>query len=155
MTLRSEIRFALSKVPAGLLMQDLFEACESAEDEQKFRQNISVLKAEGKVVIASTTDEAKPKAIYGLGNWPEKGGGESGGKPPPAPKKKTRKANGHASPALPLGPDLSQIEAQFAINARGELGIEKGDTKLRLSAAEFEVLRQFVEKTEEVWRAAA
>ena len=42
--------------------------------------------------------------------------------------------------------------AQFAINAVGELGIEKNDTKIALTAAEFSVLRAFIDKTEEVWK---
>jgi hypothetical protein len=151
MSLRSEIREALIANPKGILIEDLFEACASAEDEKKFRGNFSVLKAEGKVKILGTTDEEKPRALYGLGEWPEQ---ELRGRA----EKKPGKRKQARAPAVQIvnnaAPSTNGASdgAQFAINEAGELGIEKGDQRIRLDREEFARLRAFEERTEEVWK---
>jgi hypothetical protein len=155
MSIRSEIREALKSAADGMTMQQLFEACESADDEKSFASTISTLKAQQRIKVVSTTDEDKPRSIYGLDNWP---GAEEpkSDKPKPAngavqePKKKRAKRATTPAPVAPKA-DLTGCDAQFAMNAAGELGIEKGEAKLRLAANEFAVLRDFIERTEEVW----
>lgn len=151
MTLRSEIRAELVKNPKGMTSDDLFEACPSAEDEKKFRGNLSVLKAEGKVKIVSTTDEEKPKPIYGLGDWPEDGmigrKKTAGKRAARLPKVQTK------APPMPAvrKPAPRNGAAQYAINETGELGIEMGEARIRLDADDFARLRIFIERTEDIW----
>lgn len=166
MTIRSEIRAALEVLPKGvrgLSADELFQACKSADGEAGFRSGLSSLKGEGKIVLAGTTDEDRPKALYALGNWSESEGSvvlpkdrpdvvitakkERKPKPERAPKKKPR---GEASPPEPA-PRPEDGGAQFAIGESGELGIEKDETKLKLDAGEFARLRKFIDKTSEVW----
>ena len=42
--------------------------------------------------------------------------------------------------------------AQFAISEDGVLGIEKDEAKVKLDRGEFERLRTFIERSEEVWK---
>lgn len=158
MTLRSEIRAALLKEPKGALMDDLFEACESADDEGKFRGNMSVLKAEGKVKIVGTTDEEKPKALYGIADWPEKGEDKTPSSrkaaPPPKAKRayKKRKASSArtAESATPPAP-IANGAASFAILDSGVLTLIKHDIRMDLDAEEFARLRKFIESTDPIW----
>jgi len=160
MTLRSEIRAALEKEPKGALMDDLFEACESADDEGKFRANISVLKAEGKVKIVGTTDEEKPKALYGIANWPEKGETKTTRRkaaPPPRTtrsgkkNRKTRRTRTAIAIADSVPPAAPNGAAFFAINDTGRLAVTKGEAAVVLEPAEFERLRSFIERTDSIW----
>lgn len=158
MTLRSEIRAALAKEPKGALMDDLFEACDSADDEGKFRGNMSVLKAEGKIKIVGTTDEEKPKALYGLADWPEdsiRGAGKRAKTtPPPRTKRayKKRKASRAraAEPAAAPAP-IANGAANFAILDSGVLTLIKHDVRVDLDAEEFTRLRKFIESTDPIW----
>lgn len=159
MSIRSEIRTALIAMPKGLTGQQLFEVCDSADDEKAFAASVSSLKGQGKIKIISTTDEDKPRSIYGLDNWPEAEPKANGAKEPKpskraakekAPKKKRAKRAAAPAPEKPAA-DVARCDAQFAMNAGGELGIEKGEAKLRLAANEFAVLREFIERTQEVW----
>jgi len=158
MTLRSEIRELLAAHTKGMLMDDMFAACASVEDEKKFRANLSVLKAEGMIKVVSTTDEDKPRAVYGLGDWPEK-------EPSPARAKKSNGRDKHEKKTR-AAPDVTIINnvaaataarndaeaAQFAINENGELGIEKAGSRIHLDGSEFARLRAFVDRTEEAWK---
>lgn len=153
MTLRSEIRAALIAHPEGLNMRDLFDVCPSAEDQKKFAGNISVLKAEGKMKMGTIDDNNKP--VYIIATWPEKTPAKSKvTKADAAKKPRRRKARQEREPQPPAPRQPQQPdpgEAQFAINALGELGIEKGEKKIHLARAEFAVLREFIERTQEVW----
>jgi len=154
MSIRSEIRAALAAAADGMTMQQLFDACESADDEKSFASTISTLKGQQRIKVISTTDEDKPKAIYGLDNWPApdepKSDAPKQSKAAPRAPSEKKRAKRIAPPAPPAA-DLTRCEAQFAMNAAGELGIEKGEAKLRLAANEFAVLREFIERTQEVW----
>lgn len=160
MSLRSEIYAAFKKDPTGILMDDLFNMCPSAEDEGKFRANVSVLKGEGKIIVVSTTDEPKPRPLYGIGNWsdlpaikPKQGAPKKDHKPRPERDDPKKKRNGGANPPAPAPTrPPEEIGAHFGISAEGELGIEKDEAKIKLNRAEFAVLRLFVEKTEDVWK---
>jgi len=160
MTLRSEIRAALEKEPKGALMDDLFEACESAGDEGKFRANISVLKNEGKVKIVGTTDEEKPKALYGIANWPEKGETKTARRraaPPPRTKRayKKRKTK-RPRTAVALSASTAAAPgangaALYAINDAGQLAVNKEGASVVLDPAEFARLRTFIERAEPIY----
>lgn len=155
MSIRSEIRDALTAAAAGMTMQQLFDACGSADDEKSFASTISTLKGQQRIKVVSTTDEDKPRAIYGLDTWPAADEAKNDAPKPTKgavkePKKKRAKRADTPAPVPPKA-DVAHCEAQFAMNAAGELGIEKGDAKLRLAANEFAVLREFIERTQEVW----
>lgn len=169
MTLRAEVRAALEEHPEGLTGQQLFEACDSADDEKKFAQNLSALKGERKIKVVSTTEDEKPRAIYGIDKWDEKPQKPTGAEPvqrrlsakefarqsrdekPKARGKRAAPRQERAAAAATEPTPAVECAAQFAINAAGELGIEKGDSKLRLEADEFRVMREFIERTQEVW----
>ncbi len=52
----------------------------------------------------------------------------------------------HRTAPAPLPPEAAETAARFAINEVGELGIEKEGGKLKLDRAEFERLRNFIER---------
>lgn len=62
--------------------------------------------------------------------------------------------NGRA-PSAPPAPAAINGLAKFVINEFGELGIEKEGGKLNLDGSEFARLRDFIERTEPVWKVAA
>lgn len=59
-----------------------------------------------------------------------------------------------AAPAAPARAPNGNGHAQFAINEQGELGIEKDELKVRLGPTEFTRLREFIERTQPVWKGA-
>lgn len=70
--------------------------------------------------------------------------------PPPTPRAAPAPAVARPSPA-PSG----NGHARFAIDADGTLGILKHDQRVDLEAGEFAALRQFIERAQAIWSAAA
>lgn len=75
-------------------------------------------------------------------------------KPASSPGKRKPNAAAPEKPKPAAGAANGNGAAQFAINAHGELGIEKEEARVRLTPDEFAQLRRFVEQTEPVWKAA-
>lgn len=108
-----------------------------------------------KSVLYSTTAQLKKhhgvvqvsRGVYALK-------GKDAPQPRPA-KKKLRRING--SPLVRKArqaPPPKDGGTQFAINERGELGIDAGEQKVKLDADAFTRLREFIERTESVWKGA-
>lgn len=80
------------------------------------------------------------RGVYGLG------------KPSTAPV--VAKAPAEQRAARPAAAKAANGDAQFAINEQGELGIETDGQKLRLGSSAFARLRDFITRTEPVWKEA-
>lgn len=163
MSLRSEIREALVAVGRdGLTKEGLYNACESADDEKNFGVTLSKLKAEGKVKVISTTEDMPPKAVYGLGDWMLHEAGAKATnteteKPAPKAKRAYKKRATRTAPDAPQSPAQKPTpgaadDVAFALNERGELGLEQDGRKIVVSNAALLRLQQFLEKTEDVWK---
>jgi hypothetical protein len=164
----ADVRQALVDTPIGLSREQLF-AGTGAPDERKFFALVSSLKGSGKIKVGG---ERGAEPYYILADWPESALRENfdsnkptrrtvtakefaaqGGddmKPEKKERKKRKRPNGEAhtpDPSL-----TGDIEAQFAISAQGDLGIEKADAKIKLNKAELVALLDFTEKTESVWK---
>lgn len=163
MSLRSEIHDALHEAGLeGMTKDAIFNACESAENESTFATTLSKLKAEGKVKVISTTEDMPPKAIYGLGDWILHEAGSKAKEPeaakaaPKAKRAYKKRASSSATPeapqASPAPTPAAQDEVAFALNERGELGLEQDGKKIVVSNAALLRLQGFLEKTEDVWK---
>jgi hypothetical protein len=150
----ADVRQALVEKPIGMTRDELFGAT-GAPNEKNFFALLSQLKGVGKIRIGG---ERSGEPYYVIDKWPESSLQSFLAplrnrpdvvvtpKPEHTPRKKP---TGEPSPP----PATTEPNgAHFGISAEGELGIEKDDTKIKLNRAEFAVLRQFVEKTEEVWK---
>ena len=163
----ADVRQALVDTPIGLSREQLF-AGTGAPDERRFFALVSSLKGAGKIKVGGTRNG---DAYFVLADWPEssvqgfdsnkptrrvvtakefaaQGGDDM--KPEKKERKKRKRPNGEAhtpDPSL-----TGDIEAQFAISAQGDLGIEKADAKIKLNKAELVALLDFTEKTESVWK---
>src|SRR5258706_14598361 len=115
MTLRSEIREALLAGPKNAVQ--IYEACDGIADEKKAAQNLSALKAEGKIKAIGTIDG---RISYGIAAWPEAGEGakprRTKAAPPPKRAYKKRKASrARAAEVSASTPVLPNGAASFAI----------------------------------------
>jgi hypothetical protein len=76
---------------------------------------------------------------------PPKGRGRRVSRPAPA----SRNGNGRAHAPAASGPATNG--AAFAINEYGEIGIHRGNEVMKLDTAEFDRLREFIDRTKPIW----
>jgi hypothetical protein len=165
MSMSADTRTALVEAPIGLSKEELF-AQTGAPDERKYYALLSSLKGSGKIKVGG---ERGGNPYYLIDNWPEsslQGQGSSieepkqlrisakefaaqGGDAAPAKSPAKRMSNVIQPKDGPSPPDGG---AQFAISEDGVLGIEKDDGKIKLDRGEFERLRTFIDRSEEVWK---
>ncbi len=142
--LQEEIRAALilaqrTDERKGFLMDDLFEECDSADDQDQFKRIISLLKAEGKINVISSTDEPKTRPIYGIGHWPQQ-------EVSPVSKVTVTKVDKKKKPEEPI----AKGAARFSISDDGVVGILKEDKAIRLDPSEIKRFLKFIDDTSSV-----
>jgi hypothetical protein len=160
---RARIRLALMSAANGGLDRDqLWDRCAQGSSKTNFWTLLSQLKSRRKIKLLEIRDK---KSIYIIGDWPEKNirGAEQmqitqPKIPAPASTAGASESNGRGyvpqretAPIKTLPESEENGDAEYAINARGELGIEKDGEKIILTAQEFAVLRQFIDRTKAVW----
>lgn len=148
MTLRAEIRGVLSAGPRNA--EQIAELCGCTTKQAA--QNLSALKAEGKIKIAGTIEG---RNSYAIASWPEKV--KKDAPPPKAGRrgkrdKKRPRARPAAIPAAPA-PNGNSTD-QFSITDSGVLGIKQGDVAIQILPDSFARLRQFVERAAEIYNPA-
>ena len=165
MSMSADTRTALVEARIGLSKEELF-AHTGAPDERKYYALLSSLKGSGKIKVGG---ERGGVPYYVIVDWPESSLREQGGIEEPKQRRISAKEfaaqGGDAVPASSPkkkrmsnviqtedGPSPPDGGAQFAISEDGVLGIEKDEAKIKLDRGEFERLRTFIERSEEVWK---
>jgi len=161
MSMSADTRAALVEARIGLSKEELF-AHTGAPDERKYYALISSLKGSGKIKVGG---ERGGVPYYVIVDWPE---GSLRSRQPdaaPAADKPTVPKKRRAIKPVDIrgndsiivvegtdGPSPPDGGAQFAISEDGVLGIEKDEAKIKLDRGEFERLRTFIDRAEEVWK---
>ena len=152
MSMSAATRTALIDARIGLSKEELFAHVE-APDERKYYALLSSLKGSGKIKVGG---ERGGVPYYVIVDWPEdslRASQPEDAAPAKEPQKKPRES--HKNTGSEDGPQPPDGGAQFAISEDGVLGIEKDEAKIKLDRGEFERLRTFIDRAEEVWKVRA
>jgi hypothetical protein len=141
MSLRAEIRGILTAGPRNA--KQIAELCGYTDTQAA--QNLSALKAEGKIKVVGTIDG---RNSYAIAAWPEKPGSDAKTKPA---RGKRGKKGARRRADVPPAPQVNGSAEEFAITDSGVLAIKQGALALQIHPEAFARLRTFIERAEAIF----